>query len=29
VYYGGGDKFCALATCPLEELLDHLRKCPP
>jgi len=29
VYYGGGDKFCAVATCPLEELLDHLRKCPP
>jgi len=29
VYYGGGDKVCAVATCPLEELLDHLRKCPP
>lgn len=24
VYYGGADKFCCVATCPLAELLDHL-----
>jgi predicted GH43/DUF377 family glycosyl hydrolase len=29
VYYGGGDKYCALATCSLSELVDHLRRCPP
>ncbi len=29
VYYGGADKYCALATCSLAELVDHLRKCPP
>jgi predicted GH43/DUF377 family glycosyl hydrolase len=29
VYYGGGDKFCALATCNFEELLNHLLSCPP
>ncbi len=29
VYYGGADKYCALATCSLSELVDHLRKCPP
>jgi predicted GH43/DUF377 family glycosyl hydrolase len=29
VYYGGGDKFCALATCSFSELVVHLRKCPP
>lgn len=29
VYYGGGDKYCALATCSLSELIDHLRTCPP
>lgn len=28
VYYGGGDKYCAVATCPLEELLDYLLTCP-
>jgi beta-1,2-mannobiose phosphorylase / 1,2-beta-oligomannan phosphorylase len=28
VYYGGADKFCAVATCPFEALLDHLRSCP-
>jgi len=28
VYYGGGDKFCALATCPLDELVDYLLSCP-
>ncbi len=29
VYYGGGDKYCALATCDFEALLNHLRACPP
>jgi predicted GH43/DUF377 family glycosyl hydrolase len=29
VYYGGADKYCALATCALEELIDHLFDCPP
>ncbi len=29
VYYGGGDKYCAVATCPFEALVDHLRSCPP
>ena len=29
VYYGGADKYCALATCSLSELIDHLRQCPP
>ena len=29
VYYGGGDKYCALATCDFGELIDHLRSCPP
>jgi len=29
VYYGGADKYCALAPCSLSELVDHLRKCPP
>ena len=29
VYYGGGDKYCAAATCSLEELVNHLRSCPP
>lgn len=28
VYYGGGDKFCAVATCSLQELVEHLLKCP-
>ena len=28
VYYGGGDKYCAVASCSLEELVSHLRKCP-
>jgi predicted GH43/DUF377 family glycosyl hydrolase len=26
VYYGGADKYCALATCAFDELLDHLRQ---
>lgn len=29
VYYGAADRYCALATCPLDELLDHLVSCPP
>jgi len=29
VYYGGADKYCALATCSLDELVNHLRSCPP
>ena len=28
VYYGAADKYVGLATCPLEELLDHLATCP-
>lgn len=28
VYYGGGDKYCAVATCSLDELLRHLLRCP-
>lgn len=28
VYYGGADKYCALATCDFGELLEHLRRCP-
>ena len=28
VYYGGADKYVALATCPLRELLDCLLSCP-
>lgn len=28
VYYGGADKYCAVATCGFEELLRHLRSCP-
>jgi len=26
VYYGGADKYCALATCSLTELLGHLKQ---
>ena len=29
VYYGGADKYCCLATCDFEQLLAHLRSCPP
>ncbi len=29
VYYGGADKYCAVATCGLEDLIGHLRSCPP
>ena len=28
VYYGGADKYVGLATCDLDELLDHLLTCP-
>ena len=28
VYYGAADKYVCLATCKLEELLDHLLSCP-
>jgi predicted GH43/DUF377 family glycosyl hydrolase len=28
VYYGGGDKYCALATCKMDDLLDYLLSCP-
>ena len=28
VYYGGADKYCAVATCKLAELLDYLLTCP-
>ena len=28
VYYGAGDKYCALATCELGELVDYLLSCP-
>jgi predicted GH43/DUF377 family glycosyl hydrolase len=28
VYYGAGDRYCALATCPLDGLIDHLLSCP-
>ncbi len=29
VYYGGADKYVCVATCMVEELLDHLKKAPP
>ena len=30
VYYGGGDKYCAVATCStVQSCVDHLRTCPP
>jgi predicted GH43/DUF377 family glycosyl hydrolase len=29
VYYGAGDKYCAVATCNLQELVEHLLNCPP
>ena len=28
LYYGGGDKHCAVATCSLRELIGHLQTCP-
>ena len=29
VYYGAADQYVAVATCPLQELLDYLLSCPP
>ena len=28
IYYGAADKYVALATCSLSELMDHLLSCP-
>jgi len=28
LYYGGGDRVCAVATCRLDELVNHLLSCP-
>lgn len=28
VYYGGGDRVCAVATCDWREVLEYLRRCP-
>jgi beta-1,2-mannobiose phosphorylase / 1,2-beta-oligomannan phosphorylase len=28
LYYGGGDKYCAVATCNFDELVRHLLSCP-
>ena len=28
LYYGGGDKYCAVATCNFGELVRHLLSCP-
>ncbi|MGA2031307.1 MAG: hypothetical protein ABSG68_03550 [Thermoguttaceae bacterium] len=28
VYYGGADKFCALATCDFPSMIEHLLACP-
>jgi predicted GH43/DUF377 family glycosyl hydrolase len=28
VYYGGGDKYCAVATCDFDAMLQHLLACP-
>jgi predicted GH43/DUF377 family glycosyl hydrolase len=29
VYYGGADKYCCLATCGFDDMMEHLRSCPP
>jgi len=29
VYYGAADKYVAVATCPLDELIEYLISCPP
>jgi predicted GH43/DUF377 family glycosyl hydrolase len=29
VYYGGADKYCCLATCDFQQLLEHLLTCTP
>ena len=28
LYYGGGDKYCAVATCNFDQLVQHLLDCP-
>ena len=28
VYYGGADKYVGVATCPLDQLIEHIRKFP-
>ena len=28
VYYGGADKYCCVATCNFQDLLNHLLQCP-
>jgi len=28
VYYGGADKYCCVATCPLQQLTSYLLSCP-
>jgi len=28
MYYGGADKYVAVATCKFQELIDHVRSCP-
>ena len=28
VYYGGADKYCAVATCNFEQMIQHLLRCP-
>jgi predicted GH43/DUF377 family glycosyl hydrolase len=28
VYYGGADQYVGLATCRLDDLVEHLRGCP-
>ena len=28
VYYGGADKYCCVATCNFQHLLNHLQQCP-
>lgn len=29
VYYGGADRYVAVATCNVNELCEHLKSCPP
>lgn len=29
VYYGAADKYVGVATCPLQDLVDYLKGCPP
>jgi len=28
IYYGGADKYCAVATCRFDQLVEHLLRCP-